>query len=558
MSLLRNMSGRLLPYRLQRRAMPSTLRLARRYTARSGAERGEYGEPGSIARGSSGDQVFPLAALRGSWGVLAEAMALQESGILIHGCTVTDLATGYKVSASVESAPTGDNAGAGSRLRATHQESFVAGECSPPLLAQEDPFLAEKGQLCFRGTNLGLRQLDSLRHSVQEVMDKRLQNPEYAQVDCPGGRTQFPWGVGLEHPDVVVTGVHAAVISEYLRCAGFRARVADAERGLRIAAQLQEVQQWLSDHSVLGQAADGYYGDEPQAEPCDVPSAQPGFSAQPGVIQGDGHRGSQEGRRSSERGGDVSGSGAGGRSGGAYKVVTRWSTLSLATRRVLAASAVLVSIGGASVGVTALRSHFQPRGTPAAIHEAAAQTQSPAVSAQEPRAQGSSPEEFSPEESSTDNPTAQDSSVDSPSTPQPWREHHVVGEGITPAATGRADVPVELALPGWSRIGANAQREEFMSADTQMRVLVSAVPTPLATQQELDQAVLEALGRTPEVRIVGRSPVSYEEVYPDSTTVWHVKLMVGYQISVGCQFREITDERLRICDDAVEMARPEG
>lgn len=90
-----------------------------------------------------------------------------------------------------------------------------------------------------------------------------------------------------------------------------------------------------------------------------------------------------------------------------------------------------------------------------------------------------------------------------------------------------------------------------------MRILVSATLTPLKTQEELDGAVLKALENTEGVRVAGRAPVSYEESYPDSTTIWHVRLVEGHQVSIGCQFRQITGARLKVCEEAASTARPD-
>lgn len=96
-----------------------------------------------------------------------------------------------------------------------------------------------------------------------------------------------------------------------------------------------------------------------------------------------------------------------------------------------------------------------------------------------------------------------------------------------------------------------------MSSDPDMRVLVSAKQTPLDSQEKLDGAVLKVIEDTEGVRVAGRSPVSYEEAYPESTTIWHVRLVDGHQVSVGCQFREVTGPRLETCDRAAAAAGPQ-
>lgn len=141
-------------------------------------------------------------------GTLAAAVALQESGILVHAMTVTDLSSGYSV--------TGVN---------------------PDVT---DPFLAAEGEPRFRGSPLGLKQLEALRELVLDVLEHRKKHPEWAQMDTPIPRDDFPWGVGMPEPDVVVAGAHAGIIADYLRCVGVRARKIDADRALWIAGDLED------------------------------------------------------------------------------------------------------------------------------------------------------------------------------------------------------------------------------------------------------------------------------------------------------------------------------
>ena len=94
-----------------------------------------------------------------------------------------------------------------------------------------------------------------------------------------------------------------------------------------------------------------------------------------------------------------------------------------------------------------------------------------------------------------------------------------------------------------------------------MRVLVAAKETPLKTQDDLDAAMLSALndvdGGEGGVTVVSNQPVSYEESYPNSTTLWHVRLVDGHQISVGCQYRQWNEQREKVCQEFVDTVRPE-
>jgi type VII secretion-associated protein (TIGR03931 family) len=99
--------------------------------------------------------------------------------------------------------------------------------------------------------------------------------------------------------------------------------------------------------------------------------------------------------------------------------------------------------------------------------------------------------------------------------------------------------------------------EEIMLAsdDPAVRVLVAAVATPLTSQDELDRRMLDKLGEVPDVRVLSPGPVDYEESYPGSTTRWQIRLVDGHQVSVGCQYREYSTERLAACDRFVATVR---
>lgn len=470
---------------------------------------------------------------RGDMGILASALALQESGILAYGLSVTDLSSGFHVS------------GVG--------------------LDEDDPFIAGKDEPRFRGTDLGLKQLEILRELILEVVEQRRMEPEWSQLDTPAGRTQFPWGVGMTEPDVVVTGMHATVIADYLRCVGFRARTTDVDKALRIAAELRDVQQRIG----LGADECGV-GAVGGAGAVNGVGSDGGVGSAEGAGIAEGSRGADLGGTAHKRSGLFRKDGAGrdavkppGRDTGSG---VRVSIGKVPVRAALAACAVLVCLVGSVWAVMSLQGLDESSGKGAGAQAGLAADSTNTGSGEDDgdNAVGEdSGADATDDAAGTDNGEPGDSADGAPGedssngTHSPWREHHLAGEEVHTAAVARADVPVALDLPGWARSGATAQREEFQSADPDMRILVSAVPTPLKSQEELDRAVLGAVANTAGIRVAGHAPVSYEETYPDSTTLWNVRLVDGHQVSVGCQFREVTGQRLRICDAAAEASHPE-
>ena len=118
------------------------------------------------------------------------------------------------------------------------------------------------------------------------------------------------------------------------------------------------------------------------------------------------------------------------------------------------------------------------------------------------------------------------------------------------------DAPqVTVDVPGWEVTESTAERDIWTSGDAGMRVLLAATPTPIGTQGELDTAMLRALDGADDVVVTNRSPVSYEEHFPDSTTSWRVRLVDGHQVSVGCQYRDLTEDRQAVCDRFGATAR---
>jgi type VII secretion-associated protein (TIGR03931 family) len=145
---------------------------------------------------------------------------------------------------------------------------------------------------------------------------------------------------------------------------------------------------------------------------------------------------------------------------------------------------------------------------------------------------------------STPSTTPVPSAAAAPSTP-----------AVPPAPASRAATPVRVDVPGWRLSGSDERREIWESDDPAVRVLVAAVATPLTSQDELDRRMLDKLGEVPDVRVLSPGPVDYEESYPGSTTRWQIRLVDGHQVSVGCQYREYSTERLTACDRFVATAR---
>ena len=388
--------------------------------------------------------------------LVAQAMALQESGVLIHGMEVTDLSTGYVVQAPPE--------------------------------AQVPEYLKYRRDVDdypYRATGLSMTRLQELLELVRDVARQRAEYQVWATVNPPTPRRTFPWGLGHSQPDVLLTdgSPDAQGIVAYLRQRGFRARVVDPSSALRIFAELQR-------SGVQPQPIRG-----PQAEKQSEPVPEP----EPEIVVGN-------------------------------------------SRRVAVLAAGVVAL----VILAGLAWKFLPG-------EGTAELVAEPTETSEPTSAG---------------PTTAKPTTAKPTTPENFEEHRKADEvGMAPAAE-RAQIPVLIEVPQWRRVGATEGREEYMSADQDMRILVAAKPTPLETQEALDQAVLSAVeqtrinGDTAALEVTGTSPATYRESFPDSETAWSVRLVDGHQLSIGCQVRnaaggdeEAAARRAQACDDAVATAR---
>ncbi|MGO1948578.1 MAG: type VII secretion-associated protein [Mycobacteriaceae bacterium] len=345
----------------------------------------------------------------------------------------------------------------------------------------------------YRGSGVPLQRLEAVRELVEEAMSVRAGEPELTSANPVQPRTVFPWGIGIAVSDVLVVGPDKEAAASYLRVMGFRARTVDATAALRTAGDLAAARAVVQDGGLPEES-----GDAGETAPVEV---DPGPSDDLPVSGTDTGTDRAPGRRT--------------------------GLLAVSAAVLVAAAVVAFTVvqPAGDGGVTA-----QEKGT------APAQSSSMPVRPAEPdTAPGPSPEG--------------------------WREMHT-GDGVPedPAAGAgeTARISVQADVPGWAVSETTAEREIWTSADEGMRVLVAAAPTPAGTQEELDAAVLRVLDGmdgTEAVNVTARSPVDYEEEFPESTTTWRVRLIDGHQVSVGCQYRGYSMERMEVCDRFTATAR---
>lgn len=430
-------------------------------------------------------------------GLLAEALALQESGVLVSGMTVTDLATGFVVTGDAEMQRPGylQYEGADSAAGATGTASAAGAVSRADAMDDVE----------FQRSGLSLGRLSELFEMVSEVLEQRQEHPEAAAVNPPEPRELFPWGIGLREVDVLVTGSFAVQVVHYLRIMGVRARLVDNDMVLRVASELALAQQELQHLNL--------------AEPVRLGEVDSG-AAEP-VEETDEWQEVEE--------------------GASIKKEERQDNRRLPAA--LAALALFI-VGGLVATFTVFDS------------QAAENT----VSADGAGSTGSTGITGSTESTAS---VQGDSSVESeePVADEPFPEPHRRGVTTADQSSRRADIPISVNVDGWHLGGATRAREEYVGDDEGMRVLVAAKETPLKTQEEMDAAMLGALNDVSAgdsgVTVVSTQPVSYEENYPSSTTLWHVRLVDGHQISVGCQYRQWNEQREKVCQEFVETARPE-
>lgn len=390
-----------------------------------------------------------------STGMVATAVALTESGILVNGLCVTDLLSGYEVRCTDSELDSGPGT-----------ETEAGGKGTD----------GGSGVPVFRGSTVPLRRLEAVRELVEEALEARAADPELTSANPVVPRTVFPWGIGAHTTDILVTGPDKDVTAAYLRMTGVRARTVDVSQALRLAGDLAEAQAEVAD---------------PAPTPVAVPGDEPDRA---------------------EKGG---------------------RTL---PRRALVLTAVSVALAGLVVGAGLLR----PAGTPDASD--ASDTSAGA--------------EITPvqDEGTGEQPVTTTEAV---ADATGWRELSP-GDRASEEVAGDPVTAVSVDVAGWRMTESTSDSEIWTSDDDGMRVLIAARPTPVGTQDELDAAMLGALDGLDgngDIRVTGRSPVAYEEYFPDSTTSWRVRLVDGHQVSVGCQYREVSDDRREVCERFTATAR---
>lgn len=427
-------------------------------------------------------------------GLLAEALALQESGVLVSGMTVTDLATGFVVTGDAE-------------MQRPGYLQYEGSENTADALDDVE----------FQRSGLSLGRLSELFEMVSEVLEQRQEYPEAAAVNPPESRELFPWGIGLREVDVLVTGSFAVQVVHYLRIMGVRARLVDNDMVLRVASELALAQQELEHLNLADSVRRG------EAETAKV---EPVEEAEEWQEVDEGASIKKEERKDNRR-----------------------------LPAALAALALFI-IGGLVATFTVFDSQAAENTASAELTGSTEITESTENTDGAASAPGHPSMES--EEPFADEPGSEESGEEATeSFPEPHRR------GVTTAdqSSRRADIPISVNVDGWRLGSATRAREEYIGDDEGMRVLVAAKETPLKTQEEMDAAMLGALNDVSSgddgVTVVSTQPVRYEEKYPSSTTLWHVRLVDGHQISVGCQYRQWNEQREKVCQEFVETARPE-
>lgn len=404
-----------------------------------------------------------------SAGMVATAVALTESGILVNGLCVTDLLSGYEVRCTdPELDPETEEGQEGQDGHDSH-DGTDGGTGAP----------------VFRGSVVPLHRLEAVRELVEEVLEARAADPELTSANPVVPRTVFPWGIGAHTTDILVTGPDKDATAAYLRMTGVRARTVDVSQALRLAGDLAEAQAEVAD---------------PAAPPVAVPDEE---------------------SDQAEKGG---------------------RTLS---RRVLILTAVSVTLVGLVVGVGLLRPAGAPGASDTSGASGASETAADAgITPVQDRDPG--------EQSATTTAAVPDATG--------WRELSP-GDRAPAEVAGDPVTAVSVDVAGWRMTESTSDSEIWTSDDVGMRVLIAARPTPVGTQGELDAAMLGALDALDgldgdgDIRVTDRSPVAYEEYFPDSTTSWRVRLVDGHQVSVGCQYREASDDRREVCERFTATAR---
>ncbi|WP_306529599.1 type VII secretion-associated protein [Corynebacterium bovis] len=487
-------------------------------------------------------------------GFVAGAVALSESGILVNGMSATDLITGAQVTG-------------------------------------EGELVAEPHEVRYRGSPVSVDALTVLRGLVGDLLEQRREfdarqdpNVPVTSVFAParsGLVERCPWGLGAAVPDVVVVGPYADVVADHLRVTGLRARTVDLAACLRIAAELAEVErelEALAGHPArVGRGVAG--GVDGTAAGVDAPAGADGVAG----VDGDTGAAGADGVGDAVVGADGVGA-AGGperervragarRAGGrARDLVVRGVARVRATTpgrdrarvsgtvgRPALAVAVAACAGVAVAAVWSVRGGdgaSSPTGVAATATTAGTGTAGAGRSA----AAGATttPTTASPPGSGAPGPggavprgPGRDGAGGAAGAAGANPDGGPAGTGGSTGTTGvgaRSALPVDVTVPGWRLTDVAGRRETWVSDDPGMRVIVAATNVPVRSQDALDTAVLDALAAASDLTVTGTGPVRYDERFPGSLTAWTVRFIDGAQVSVGCQYREATEERRRTCE----------
>ncbi|MEJ4096669.1 type VII secretion-associated protein [Corynebacterium bovis] len=477
-------------------------------------------------------------------GFVAGAVALSGSGILVNGMSATDLITGAQVTG-------------------------------------EGELVAEPHEVRYRGSPVSVDALTVLRGLVGDLLEQRREfdarqdpNVPVTSVFAParsGLVERCPWGLGAAVPDVVVVGPYADVVADHLRVTGLRARTVDLAACLRIAAELAEVErelEALAGHPARvgrGVAA----GVDGTAAGVDAPAGADGAAGAAGAdgvgdaaVGADGADAAGGPERERARDLVVRGvarvcAAAPGRdrarvSGAVARPALAVAVAACAGVAVAAVWSVRGGDGASSpTGVAATATTTAGTGTAGAGRSAAAGATTTPTTASPPGSGAPGPGGAVPRGPGRDGPGGAAGAAGPAGAAGANPDDGPAGTGGSTGTTGvgaRSALPVDVTVPGWRLTDVAGRRETWVSDDPGMRVIVAATNVPVRSQDALDTAVLDALAAASDLTVTGTGPVRYEERFPGSLTAWTVRFIDGAQVSVGCQYREATEERRRACE----------
>ncbi|MEL4154097.1 type VII secretion-associated protein [Corynebacterium bovis] len=476
-------------------------------------------------------------------GFVAGAVALSESGILVNGMSATDLITGAQ-------------------------------------LTGEGELVAEPHEVRYRGSPVSVDALTVLRGLVGDLLEQRREfdarqdpNVPVTSVFAParsGLVERCPWGLGAAVPDVVVVGPYADVVADHLRVTGLRARTVDLAACLRIAAELAEVErelEALAGHPArVGRGV--AVGVDGTAAGVDAPAGADGAAGAAGAdgvgdaaVGADGVEAAGGPERERARDLVVRGvarvrAAAPGRdrarvSGAVARPALAVAVAACTGVAVAAVWSVRGGDGASSPTGVAATATAAGTGTAGAGRSAAAGATTTPTTASPPGSGAPGPGGAVPRGPGRDGPGGPAGPAGAAGAAGANPDDGPAGTGGSTGTTGagaRSALPVDVTVPGWRLTDVAGRRETWVSDDPGMRVIIAATNVPVRSQDALDTAVLDALAAASDLTVTGTGPVRYEERFPGSLTAWTVRFIDGAQVSVGCQYREATEERRRACE----------